>query len=121
MPPNRPAPGRHSGPRTAITVLALAVITSAAVWVWVLRGGPALTPERVQAMIASRELVGLPVAEAARRLGHRADESDGDTVMLDFDHVPNWKGGSVMLLVENGTVTQATWGPSVTGRSGDDK
>jgi hypothetical protein len=112
------APVRHSGARAVVGVIVLALVASAAVYVWVFRG-PSITVEQVQEMIRTRELVGLPIEEAARRLGHRADESDGDTVLLDFDNVRGWTGGSVLLEVEDGKVTMATWGPSVTGRSGE--
>jgi hypothetical protein len=108
------------GPRTVLGLVTLAVVTSAAVWVWAFRG-PAVTEGKVRSMLVSGELVGLPVEEAARRLGHRVGKvSDEDLVLLDFEHVPGWSAAGVMLTTRGGKVTSASWAPSVTSRTGDD-
>lgn len=116
-PPGLP-PARHSGARAAFGVIALALVAAAAAYVWLFRG-PSITVEQVQEMIRTRELVGLPVAEAAARLGHRVREPYDDAVLLDFENVRGWNGGSVLLSVDDGKVTMANWGPSLNARPGE--
>src|SRR5262249_4749271 len=68
-----------------------------------------IAEEKVRSMIASGELVGLPVGRAVERLQHKADYQENGTVTLDFEQVPEWTLGPVVLDVKDGTVTGATF------------
>lgn len=113
MSPPRDARPRPGPARTIIGLVVLAIVAGAGAWVWYSRFARPVSEDQVQAMITRRELVGLPVQEAARRLGHRAPPTEDGLVLLDFEHVRGWRAGSVMLDVEKGRVVVASWAPSV--------
>ena len=66
-----------------------------------------ITEQEVRAMIASRELVGLPVSVAAEKLQHNVVPMTDGEMACDFAQVPGWSAGPVMLVVKDGNVTGA--------------
>lgn len=68
-----------------------------------------ITRAEVQDMLNSRELVGLPLAEAAAKLQHTAPPTQDGLVIFDFAQVRGWKGGTVALDVRGGRVFAASW------------
>lgn len=75
-----------------------------------MRGSPlALTSQQVGRMINSGELVGLSLEDAADKLQHAPPATHTGAVVFDFAHIPGWTAGPVLLEVDDGRVTSATW------------
>jgi hypothetical protein len=101
-----------SGTAFAVRVAALAVLGVVAVaLVMLMRSPMTISEDEVRQMLATGELVGLPVEEATRRLEHRPPDPpvmDG-TIVLEFQHVRGWRASSVELHVRGGRVEVAQW------------
>lgn len=101
-----------SGTAFAARLAVLLVLAAGAlVLVLLMRSPTSIHEDEVRRMLASGELVGLPVEEATQRLQHRPPDPpvmDG-TVVLDFQHVRGWRAASVELDVRGGRVVLAQW------------
>lgn len=112
--PTRTRANKKSGSGVAMiarlsVLLVVAGITL--VLVLIMRSPAAISENDVRNMLASGELIGLPVEEATRRLQHAPPTPptvDG-TLILDFQHVRGWRAAAVELDVQAGRVVDARW------------
>ena len=78
-----------------------------------------ISEDKVRAMLASGELVGLPMGKAAERLQHRANYIEEGTVSFDFAQIDGWTAGPLVIEVTDGMVTRAYWHNDVSGKPGE--
>jgi hypothetical protein len=98
-------PGRSSS-SAVVRIAVVAIIAIGIVAFFRLHAKP-MTEDQVRAMLASRELIGLPVATAAGKLQHNLEPITDGALACDFAQVPGWSAGPVILEVKNGDVTDA--------------
>jgi hypothetical protein len=90
----------------AIVIIGLA---GAAV-VYAVRSPLAISESEAREIVRTRELIGLPLEDAGKRLQHRVPQTKDGVVVLDFKQVKAWRAGPLTLDVRDGRVTAATWG-----------
>lgn len=101
-----------SGTAVAVRIAALLVVGAIALFLVMLMRSPMVIPEaQVREMLATNELVNLPLEEAAARLQHRPPDPpviDG-IVLFDFHHIRGWQAPAVEVEVRGGRVASARW------------
>jgi len=96
--------GRGSGAAIRVGIIAIAAIGVAAFFK--LHSRP-ITEEEARRIVASGDLIGMPLSKAAERLQHRPPANCEQGAVLDFEQVPGWSAGPVVLEVKDGNVTAA--------------
>ncbi len=101
----------RAGSKGLLVRLAFLVILGVAAVVIVtnMKSPLAISETEVRQMIQKRELVGLSLDAAAKKLQHEAPDTSDGTVVFDFKQVKGWHAGSVVLDVKDGRVIAATW------------
>ena len=99
-----PGRGKSAGAAIRIAVVAIVAIGLAAYY---RLHRKSITEGEVRQIIESHELIGMPLSKAAARLEHRPPSNPSELVVLDFDQVPGWGAGSVVLEVKDGDVRGA--------------
>src|SRR5215467_2706549 len=101
---------RGAGSKGLMVRLAVLLVGGgAAVWFVAVKRPRHINEEKVRAMLASGELVGLPMGKAAARLQHRANYIEEGTVTFDFAQMDGWTAGPLVIDVKDGLVTKAYW------------
>jgi hypothetical protein len=95
-------------PARLVSIVLVGLLAAAVLW-WV-RSPLSISEGEARRLVSSRELIGLPLAEAGERLQHRVPGTRDGTVVLDFKQVRGWRAGPLTLDVRGGKVTAATWG-----------
>jgi hypothetical protein len=98
-------PGRSSS-GAAVRIGLIAILAVAAVAFFRVHGR-SISEDQVRGILASHELVGMPVAAAALKLEHRVSAIDEGEVACEFDQAAGWTAGPVILVVKDGNVTSA--------------
>ena len=97
------------GPGLLIRLAVILLIGGGGALYIAMRRPTRITEDQVRAMLASNELIGLPMGRAAERLQHKAGYLDDGTLTLDFAQIDGWTAGPVVLDVHDGIVKKAYW------------
>ncbi|MFN0133933.1 MAG: hypothetical protein ACKVW3_15565 [Phycisphaerales bacterium] len=94
-------------------IVRLAVLLAAGVIVLVLaarfRSPLEVSEAAVRDLVTRSTLVGLPLADAAKKLQHQAPNTTDGLVIFDFAHLSRWTAGPLQLDIRNGRVFTASW------------
>jgi hypothetical protein len=101
----------NRGPRAVFARLVIVLVVGGLIAIYLYRHGTPLTisEPQVRSMIASKELIGLTLEDAATRLQHTPTNTYNGRVYLDFHQVTGWTAGPVVLYIVNGRVSDAYW------------
>jgi hypothetical protein len=108
-----------SSKRFIVRLAVLLLVGGAAVWYVAVKRPRHISEDKVRAMLASGELVGLPMGKAAERLQHAANYIEEGTVTFDFAQIDGWTAGPLVIEVKDGMVTRAYWHNDVSGKPGE--
>jgi hypothetical protein len=102
---------RGQGSKALIVRLVVVLIIGGGIALFLkMRGTPLTISEpEVARILASRELVGMTLEDAAARLQHRPTQTVNGSVVFDFQHISGWTGQPVVLDLRDGKVIAASW------------
>lgn len=95
---------------TLIRLIAILIVGGAAILIATnMRSPLSLSESRVREMVRKHQLIGISLADAAKRLQHQAPDTSDGSVVFDFKEIKGWTGGKLRLEVVGGKVTRAQW------------
>lgn len=105
----------RGGSKGLLIRLSVLIVIGAIAAVVALQFKSSVSEDEVRQMVRERELIGLTLAEAAKRLHSEAPETKDGAVEFEFDQVKDWKAGKLLVEVRDGRVFAAVWVNEIAG------